>query len=140
MYVCMHVVHVRMYFFNVRIYDAFMHIHNTRKTKDKEEYCTLAPGARETYYLDMDRSMVTRARAHLRGNARAAVVSTIPFAVLLLSWRTHTSMLTAKEGKAEGRCKHTTAQADFTQYSMPQCLMTHSTSSCSQCLPSPLFR
>ncbi len=67
--VCMHACGACTYvFFNVCMYNAFMCIHNTRKTKDREEYWTLAPGARETCYLDMDRSK-TRARAHLRGNA-----------------------------------------------------------------------
>ncbi len=38
---CMHACGACTYvFFNVCTYDAFMCIHNTRKTKDREEYCT----------------------------------------------------------------------------------------------------
>ena len=66
--VCMHVVHVRMYFLMyvyMMLSCAFI-THGRRRTGRS---IALAPRARETCYLDMDRSMVTRARAHLRGNA-----------------------------------------------------------------------
>ena len=136
MYACCACTYV---FFNVCVYDAFMYIHNTRKTKDREEYCTLASGARETYYLDMDRSMVTRARAHLRGNALRCCCIHYPFCSSSLSREDPHLNAQCKRGEGRGKMHTYYRQADFTQYSMPQCLMTHSTSSRTQCLPSPLF-